>query len=239
MCVFAATDCYVAALLTIVIGVGGDSSKIIQARDKFLQPSRSLHLVATDRHNISMSAHDASHQSSSASALSMKEAKALDAARKHDRFCEEFCYHMYTMDDEEPTQVLREPCKKGCLRMYSQGAMGSCDCDPFTEQDPKGGPLKQGSRESCHTFVDPGQDFEWHASCVDLYPKAPFTVDQPGYRTIEEVTEKLHVACATGWGCGAVMSQCVIPDELPGELRNFKNSDNVTAHALIAEVCSR
>lgn len=257
MCVFLATYGHwqrLAVLLSVITGIGRHPFNCVQAQKGIWQPGRSLRLVATQRHNVSeqIAGNRTDHQGavtddqssstgSNSSKVSAKETYALTAARKHDRFCEEFCYHMFTIDDEEPTQILRRPCKRGCLRMYSQGAMGACDCDPFEPaQDPKGGPLKQGSRGGCHTFIDPGQGFNWHASCLDLYDKDHgFVVDQPGYRTPEEVTARLTFSCKLGWQCGLVMSGCTTADQLSVEYSSFKNSDNVTAQGLIKEVCTR
>jgi len=237
MCVLRATYSHgLAVLLAVVVGIGRHSSNGVIAIEVGSQPVRSLRLVRTDKHNVSTAVHayhdDVGHRfvvsdrqnastlaSSNVTKLSIKEASAINAAMKHDRFCEEFCYHLFTIDDEEPTQILRMPCVRGCRRMYSQGSMGACECDPFEPgQDPKGGPLKQGSRGGCYTFPDPGQGFNWHASCKDLYEKDHgFVVDQPGYRTPEEVTGQITNACKVGWQCGSVMSGCAQADTLGAE----------------------
>lgn len=256
MCVLRATLAPngLAVLLSIIAGVGGRSSNLALSVEDSPQEAPFLGLVRTHRHNVSTTAHSsASHRlvvsnnqnasalaTNSVAKLTVKEAAAINAASKHDRFCEEFCYHMFGMDDEEPTQILRLPCVRGCRRMYSQGAMGSCDCDPFEPpQDPKGGPLKQGSRSGCHTFPDPGQGFNWHASCLDLYDKDHgFVVDQPGYRTPEEVTKKITMACKVGWQCGKVMTSCLPADQLSAEFRVFRNSGNESATDLVTQICS-
>merc|ERR1719265_1205397 len=98
-----------------------------------LQAARSLRSDATNFTNVSAAAHTfhsaavhrvlvtgsktTSHRNNAAK-LSINEADVL-AAHKHDRFCEQFCYNLFTIENEEPTQILRKPCKEGCLRMYS------------------------------------------------------------------------------------------------------------------------
>lgn len=210
-------------ILTFAVVTGRQSPNIFQSRKGGLQPVASARSFVTDLQNSSTGT-QASHKAavlrvavSEFTMLSKNEASAIEASNKHDRFCEEFCYYMFPMDDEEPTQLLREPCKGGCLRMYSQGAMGFCGCDPLEPpQDPKGGSVRQGSRSGCHSFPDPGQGWNWHASCLDLYDKNHnVIVDQPGYRTPAEVSEKLTNACKIGWQCGVVMSQCIESENLP------------------------
>lgn len=237
-----------AVLVTIATAIRKQTPSIAEAGESSLQPRRSLRLSTARTQNASIATpvvHSADvhrvlvadRQNASAFAGSnstnrvMSEASALQAARKHDRFCEEFCYHQYEIDNKAPTQLLRMPCKEGCLRMYSQGAMGFCDCDPLDPpQDPKGGPLKQGSRGGCYTFPDPGQGWKWHASCLDLFDKNHgVTADQPGFQTADEVKAKIIKACEIGWQCGSVMAGCVKADTL-----------SVTYPLqLIGEVCTR
>jgi len=221
-------------MLMVATGIGGQSPNIVKATA--LQPARSLLSVRTDKQNVSATSRafrsaavhhvmetgslsTSATTGSNAGVLSATEASVMYAVHKHDRFCEEFCYHMFPMDDEQPTQILRMPCKGGCLRMYSQGAMGACDCDPLEPpQNPKGGPTKQGSRSSCHTFPDPGQGWNWHASCLDLYDKDHgITVNQTGYQTPAEIAGKLTNACKIGWQCGLVMSGCATAETLPAQ----------------------
>lgn len=220
-------------IVNLAISIGKQSPSIAEARGSSSQPAKSFRSVATQEQNVSIVSHTfhggpvaralviggqntSVRTDSDAGKHIMDEASAINATRKHDRFCEEFCYHQYTIDNEEPTQLLRMPCKQGCLRMYSQGAFGFCECNPLEPpQDPKGGPLKQGTRGGCHTFPDPGQGWNWHASCLDLHDKDHgATADHDGFRTAAEVAEKIINACEIGWQCGLVMSGCAAADTL-------------------------